>query len=112
MTNSPNINSYFKEGLARLERKTIQWLLSAEATKLRAKRLASNSDSYVVHVEKHNKNEWRFEELDADSKRHAHDLAEAWLTRHGAISVGIRKVSDSGSLSEPTILDSSDFDED
>jgi len=106
------INSYFKEGFAIAKRRSIQWLLSAEATELRAKRLAGVSDSYVVHVEKHNKNEWRFEELDADSKRHAHDLAESWLTNHGAISVGIRTVASNGSLGEPLILDLSDFDED
>ena len=105
------INSYFKEGLAKVERRSIQWLLSAEATELRAKRLADVSDSIVVHVEKHNKNEYRFEEVDADSLYHAHVLAEKWLTMHGAISVGIRKVSDNGSLGEPLILDSSDFDE-
>lgn len=106
------INSYFKEGFAIVKRRSIQWLLSAEATELRAKRLAGVSDSYVVHVEKHNKNEWRFEELDAERLSHAYKLAEAWLTHHGAISVGIRKVASNGSLSEPTILDLSDFDED
>ena len=106
------INSYFKEAFDKLERTTINWLLSAEATELRAKRLAGVSNSYVVHIEKHNKNEWRFEELDADILAHAWKLAEAWLTHHGAISVAIRKVSDNGSLGEPTILDSSDFDVD
>lgn len=105
------INSYFKEGLAKVERRSIQWLLSAEATELRAKRLADVSDSLVVHVEKHNKNEYRFEELDADSLCHAYNLANTWLTHFGAISVGIRKVRNNGSLSEPTILDWSNFDE-
>ena len=85
--------------------------MSTEATELRAKRLAGVSDSYVVHVEKRNKNEYRFEELDADRLSHAWKLAQAWLTHHGAISVAIRKVSDNGSLGEPTILDLSHFDD-
>ena len=109
-----NINSYFKEGLAKVEQRSIKWLLSAEAATARCNRLTESGATHIVHVEVHGRmsNEYRFEELDADSLRHALFIAKCWLTKHGAASVAVRKVNDDGSLSSPLIYDLSDFEED
>ena len=48
-----NINSYFKEGLAKVEQRSINWLLSAEASTARCNRLTESGATHIVHVEVH-----------------------------------------------------------
>ena len=99
------INEFFKDGFAKVEKKSIVWLLSGEATTQRLKRQAGEY-THVVHVEMSGN---RMEEFDAINSRHAKQIMKKWLTNHRALSAAIRVVQADGSLGEPCIYDWSDF---
>jgi hypothetical protein len=88
---------------------SLSFLLSSEAA---TARMAERKPSYVCHMEVDTMSDACMVELDANSRDHAHTLAQSWLTNGRAISAGIRKVNADGTLGAADIFDLSDFDDD
>lgn len=88
---------------------SLSFLLSSEAA---TARMAERKPTYVCHMEVDTMSDACMVELDADSRDHAHTLAQSWLTNGRAISVGIRRVRADGTLVAADIFDLSDFEDD
>jgi hypothetical protein len=88
---------------------SLSFLLSSEAA---TARMAERKPTYVCHMEVDTMSDACMIELDADSRDHAHTLAQSWLTNGRAISAGIRRVRADGTLVAADILDLSDFEDD
>jgi hypothetical protein len=88
---------------------SLSFLLSSNAA---TARMADRKPAYVCHMELDTMSDTCMVELDADSRDHAHTLAQSWLTNGRAVSVGIRRVRADGTLGEADILDLSDFEDD
>ena len=85
------------------------YLLSSEAA---TARMAERKPSYVVHLEVAPYTDAPLTELDAESRDHAQNIAQNWLTNGRAVSAGIRRVRVDGTLVAADILDLSDFEDD
>jgi len=88
---------------------SLSFLLSSEAA---TARMAERKPSYVVHLEVAPYTDAPLTELDAESRNHAQNIAQNWLTNGRAVSAGIRKVRADGTLREADIIDLSDFEDD
>lgn len=87
---------------------SLSFLLSSEAA---SARMIERKPAFVVHAETSPSSNEPMVELDADSREHAHNLAQEWLTHGRAVSAAIRDVRADGTLGEADILDLRDFED-
>ena len=87
---------------------SLSFLLSSEAA---SARMTERKPAFVVHAEVASGSNEPMVELDADTRDHAQNLAQNWLTHGRAASAAIRKVRADGTLGNADIFDLHDFED-
>jgi len=87
---------------------SLSFLLCSEAA---SARMTERKPAFVVHAEVASGSNEPMVELDADTRDHAQNIAQNWLTHGRCASAAIRKVRADGTLGDADILDLRDFED-